>query len=72
MTDAEIKKLAKEIVAQKGGFYVEPETHYQQHERLDRLLDIYDSTTSIFMKVFIGAMCVGAFALVFIGFGWHK
>ncbi len=72
MTDDEIEKLAGEIVKQKGGFYVEPETHYQQHERLDTLLEMYDSTTSIFLKIFIAAMCMGALALVFLGFGWHK
>ena len=64
MTDAEIKKLAEEIVKQKGGFYVEPETHYQQHQRLDRMLDLYDSASNIFVKAFLGFVVIGALALM--------
>lgn len=72
MTDDEIEKLAKEIVSQKGGFYVEPEEHYLQHQRLDTLLKIYDDTNSTALRIVIGAVVLGIFAVAAIGLGWHK
>ncbi len=72
MTDEEIKKLAIEIVKLKGGFYVEPETHYQQHQRLDRILDVYDSASNIVLKTLVGAAILGIFILAAIGFGLHE
>lgn len=72
MTDEEIKKLAEEIVKQRGGFYVEPEEHYQQHQRLEKMLDFYDSTSSVVLKVLIGAAVTGIFILAAIGLGWGK
>lgn len=72
MTDEEIKKLAEEIVEQKGGFYVDPEDHYQQHQRLDKMLDLYDSASNIFFKTLVGAVILGLFTVAALGLGWHK
>ena len=68
MTDEEIAKLAEEIVKQKGGFYVEPETHYQQHQRLDQLLGIYDAAANIFVKAFLTLVIAGVLFLAALGF----
>ena len=72
MTDDEIEKLASQIVKQKGGFYVEPEEHYLQHQRFDKILEIYDTTSNIVLKIIIGALVLGIFAITAIGLGWHK
>jgi len=72
MTEEEIKKLAAEIVRNNGGFYVEPEEHYQQHQRLDKFLDLYDSASNIFIKAFLGAAVLGIIALAAIGSGITK
>jgi len=74
MTDDEIKKLAKEIVKQKGGFYVEPESHYQQHARLDKLLSMYDSVNNMFVRSILWMVILGALGLaVFsVKMGWSK
>ena len=72
MTEDEIKTLAEAIVELKGGFYVEPEKHYLQHKRIDRVLDLYESASNIFMKIFIGAMIVGSLVLAMIGLGFQK
>lgn len=72
MTDDEIKKLAGEIVNLKGGFYVDPEEHYIQHQRLDRLLDIYDSASNILWKSFVGAAVLGMLVFAAIGLGFYK
>ena len=72
MTDEEIKKLAERIVKLKGGFYVEPEKHYLQHKRIDRVLDVYESAANIFQKVFFGAVIVGSLVLAMIGLGLNK
>ena len=72
MTDDEIEKLAVQIVKQKGGFYVEPEDHYLQHQQLGTLLKIYNTTNITVLKFIIGALVLGVFALVGLGLGWHK
>jgi len=72
MTNEEIKKLADEIVQQKGGFYVDPEEHYIQHQRLDRMLDLYDSASNIVWKTFIGLVVLGMLALAALGAGFFK
>ena len=72
MTDEEIKKLAAEIVEKKGGFYVDPEEHYMQHQRLDRMLDLYDSASNIIWKAFIGAVVLGMIVFAAIGLGFTR
>lgn len=72
MTDEEIKKLAAEIVSQKGGFHVDPEDHYLQHQRLDRLLDIFDTTSNVLWKGFVGAVVLGMIVFAAIGLGISK
>ena len=72
LADEEIKKLADEIVKQKGGFYVDPEKHYIQHQRLDRILDLYDSASNIILKVVLGATILGVLALSALGVGLFK
>lgn len=72
MTDEEIKKLAGEIVRQKGGFYVDPEDHYKQHQRLDRMLDMYDSASNIFLKTMLGLAVGGLIFLAAVGMGMTK
>lgn len=72
MTNEEIKKLADEIVKQRGGFDVEPEEHYLQHQRLDRMLDLYDSASNIIWKTFIGLVVLGMLAVAGMGAGIFK
>lgn len=72
MTDDEIEKLAEAIVKQKGGFYVEPEEHYLQHQQLGALLKMYNTTNSTVLKALIGAIVLGLFAAAAFGLGWHK
>lgn len=72
MTDDEIEKLADKIIEKKGGFYVEPEDHYKKHQRLDKLLDLYDSVSNVVLKFFIGAFIVGVFAAIALSLGWTK
>jgi len=72
MTNDEIKKLAAEIVEQRGIFSVDPKRHFKQHERMDRLLDLYDATSNMVLKAIIGAVFIGLFALAAFGMGWLK
>lgn len=72
MTDSDIDKLAERILEKRGGFYVEPEEHYQQHERLEKILEMYDTAGNIFIKALISAVFIGIFALAAMGLGWHK
>lgn len=72
MSKEDIQNLAKAIVEQKGGFYVDPENHYKQHERLERFLDAWDSASGTFMKLILGAIFLGIFALAAWGLGYTK
>lgn len=73
MTDEDIEKLAKAIAEKSDhGFYVDPKDHYSSHERLDRILDAYDSASNLVLKSLIGFFMVGVIAAVAMGLGWHK
>lgn len=37
-------------------FHINPETHYNQHQRLDRMLDAYEGAQSIFWKWILGTV----------------
>jgi hypothetical protein len=72
MTDEEIAKLAKAIVKEKGAFWVAPEAHYQSHERLDRLLSLYDTAQSLAIRIVIGAFIAGVLAIAAFGVTWSR
>ncbi len=72
LSDETIQKLAEAIAKQKGGFYVEPEAHYNQHRRMERFLDAYDNASGIVVKSVIGILIVGVIAAMALGLGWTK
>lgn len=74
LSKQEIEALAEEIVKRKPGptFYVDPEEHYKQHERLERFLDTYDSASNLIFKFFLGVFLVGVVAAVSLGIGYYE
>lgn len=64
MSESDINHLADVIVKKtQQAFHIDDEKHYNSHQRLDRLLDAYDSATNIFTKTFFGLVIVGAIVL---------
>jgi hypothetical protein len=74
LSPIEIDELAEAIVKKSSEteFYVDPKLHYNQHERLERLLDAYDAASNVIFKFFIGACLVGLVGFAAMGLGWHK
>lgn len=72
LSKQEIETLAEEIVKRKPAFYVDPEEHYKQHERLERFLDTYDSASNLIFKFFLGVFLVGVVAAVSLGIGYYE
>ncbi|MEK6849140.1 MAG: hypothetical protein AABY01_01070 [Nanoarchaeota archaeon] len=52
----------------KEAFHIEEEVHYNQHKRLDKLLDAYDTATSMFVRGFLALVIAGSLVLAGIGF----
>ena len=63
MSDDEMNRLAETLIQKvedKGHtFWIDPEEHYQQHQDLRDLINIYKTTRNTFIKVFIGMVIVG-------------
>jgi hypothetical protein len=66
LSEEEVEWISQAIVAKtQAAFHIEEEKHYNSHQRLDRLLDAYDSATNIFSRTFFGLLVIGA--IIFAG-----
>jgi hypothetical protein len=73
LSDEDIQKIAEAVAKNDShAFYVDPKDHYNSHERLDKLLDSYDSASNIILKFFIGLILLGVISAAAVGAGWHK
>lgn len=64
LSDEEIDRLAHAITKKThSDFRISDEKHYNSHQRLDKLLDAYDSATNIFAKTFFGLVIIGMIVL---------
>ena len=62
------KGIEEGLKEAKTAFYIEAEHHYKSHERLDKLIKIYDESTGIMWKVIIGAIALFLLGCFVIGF----
>ena len=80
----DIDRIAESMVTKVKSthhdFWIDPESHYQDHQKLhhlsdDELYDIknlikmFNTTRGLFFKAFIGFAIIGAIILTGIGFG---
>lgn len=64
LTDDDINRIADAIASRaREAFHIDDKKHYDSHQRLDRLLDVYDGATSIFIKTFLGLVIIGMIVL---------
>ena len=64
ISDDDIARIA-DAVAVKGhnAFQIEAEKHYNDHKKLDAMLEAYDNATNIFWKTFLALIITGALVL---------
>ncbi|MBU1692294.1 MAG: hypothetical protein KJ958_05505 [Gammaproteobacteria bacterium] len=76
MTPNEVEEIVKKTIDAMDGhsksFWVDPEKHYKSHDRLDKLLDVFDGAQSVAMKTLVGAMVLGGLILAAISMGFKK
>ncbi len=76
MNDEDVAKLAAQIVKQvkeeKHDFWIDPRDHYDQHQRLDRFLRIYETAQSAAVRAIIGLLILGGLFVAAVGAGWIK
>lgn len=64
ITDDDVERIADAVaVKTKAAFHIEEEAHYNSHKRIDKLLEVYDSATNIFVKAFLSLVIVGLIML---------
>lgn len=68
LTDEDVQRIAN-VVADRvhEAFYIDEEKHYNQHQRLDALLKVYEDARNIFWKGFLGLVILGAIFLAGVG-----
>ncbi len=74
MNDEDVKKLAAEIIRQteekQHSFRIDPQEHYDAHQRLDRILKVYETAQSTAVRTIIGLFVVGGLFVAAVGAGW--
>lgn len=69
MTQEEIKKAVKEALQESvAQFYADREQHYQDHQFVRDLRDLFVNIRSTATKTFIGIFITGIISLVVLGF----
>lgn len=64
LTEHDIMQIADAVAERaKSTFHIDEEAHYNQHKKLDAMLDAYTSATNIFWKTFLALFIVGALVL---------
>ena len=64
LSDEDVEKIAAKIAERtREAFYIEEEKHYNSHQKLDSLLQAYESASNIFAKTFIALTITGAMIL---------
>lgn len=64
LTKDDILQIADAVTERaKNAFHIDEEKHYNQHTKLDAMLDAYTSATNIFWKTFLALVIVGSIVL---------
>lgn len=68
LSDADVERIAT-AVAEKASaaFHISEEKHYNDHQRLNNLLEAYENAQSAFWKGFLSLVIIGAIMLAGIG-----
>jgi len=68
LTEEDVDKIASAVARKaREAFHIEDEKHYNDHQRLDRLLDSYETATNIIWKTILGLIIVGMVIIAGIG-----
>lgn len=68
LSDEDIDRIAQAVASKaKEAFHIEEEKHYNDHQRLDRLLTAYEEATGMIRKAFYGLVIIGTIALAGVG-----
>lgn len=57
---------------EKTAFHIDEEEHYNQHKKLDAMLDAYTSATGIFWKTLLALIITGGIVLAGLTVTWKK
>lgn len=64
LTNEDITQIADAVTERaKTAFHIDEKEHYNQHVKLDAMLDAYTSATNVFWKTFLALFIVGALVL---------
>ena len=71
LSEEEIKQIADAMVERvhetQHSFWIEPESHYQDHLAMREIVGSWRSAKGIFTRAFLGLVIVGALAIMVAG-----
>ena len=64
MSEEDIERIADAVASRThAAFQLEDEKHYNDHKKLDKMLEAYDNATNVFTKTFLALFIVGAIVI---------
>lgn len=69
MTKYEIKQVIEDAIEEKmQQYWVDRETHYRQHDFIDRLMSWSDTISNSFLRAIATALTMAIIGLILLGF----
>ena len=72
LSQNDVDRIAERVVELQQNYSIESKEHYNAHQRIDRLLQLYDQAQNIAWKTFLGLLIFGGLVFVAIATGVGK
>ena len=72
LSDHDVERVAEAVLEKQKAYVIEDKEHYDAHQRIDRLLDMYDAAQNVAWKTFISLLVVGGILVAAIAAGVGK
>ena len=72
LSQNDVDRIAERVVELQQNYSIESKEHYDAHQRIDRLLQIYDQAQNIAWRTFLSLLIIGGIVIVAVGAGVGK
>lgn len=72
LTDQDVDRIADAVIEKQKAFSMDSKEHYDSHQRIDKLLNMYDAAQNVAWKTFISLLVVGGILVAAVAAGVGK